>query len=270
MESGALLFSSYVSGQYTDLLLMEVMGAHTQIAVLRKKIEELEAELADCRQTNAQILAGQFAPSSERIKAAAGSSDSKQMEFPETEAMGSADSSEESDSEAEEEASPQQPCPKRRHSRKKSKKRSLSEAVNALPVKETITQEANPPECDICGSEMRVLGYTESREIVTKPAELYVRILRTPVYVCRKCEQENTIVPIVHEEPDWKRPLPRCLASAEAIASLIYDKCILGLPFYRMERFFADAGVPLSRTTQSNWMIAATEYWLAPLATTKA
>lgn len=45
--------------------------------------------------------------------------------------------------------------------------------------------------CDICGSSMELKKYNERKELVYTPASLVVRIYRTPVYECKKCQSDN-------------------------------------------------------------------------------
>lgn len=147
----------------------------------------------------------------------------------------------------------------------KDEKSSFRAVLDALPVDEIRVKEMTPPNCSICGTPMAILDYEVSRELVVKPAEVYVREWRTPVFVCRNCDQNGTVVPFIHARPDLVRPLPRCQAAPETLAWLLYQKCILGVPFYRLERFFEDLDLAISRTTMGNWMIAASERWLRML-----
>ena len=54
-------------------------------------------------------------------------------------------------------------------------------------------------------------------------------------------------------------------ASAEAVAHIMVQKFVMGVPLYRQEREFERQGILLSRQTMSNWLIRATEDWLSPI-----
>ena len=145
-------------------------------------------------------------------------------------------------------------------------KNSFKDLLDHLPVDEVITQPMNPPSCDVCGSTMGFLKYEEHRELVVKPAEIYVRVTKTPIYVCRNYDRNGTVVPIVHQNAGFLRPLPRVQAAPETLAWLHYEKSMLGVPFYRLEEMFRDLGISLSRTTMNNWMIGSSERWLSIMA----
>jgi transposase len=59
--------------------------------------------------------------------------------------------------------------------------------------------------------------------------------------------------------------LPHGNATEETLAYVIVQKYQFGLPLYRMEQGWLMEGVRISRQTMANWVIAATERWLAPV-----
>ena len=55
------------------------------------------------------------------------------------------------------------------------------------------------------------------------------------------------------------------IATSEAVAHVMTQKFIMGIPLYRQEQEWNRAGIPLSRQTMSNWLIKCTEDYLAPV-----
>lgn len=157
-------------------------------------------------------------------------------------------------------------APPRKPARPRRKKKSLGDLMNLLPVKETIRPEMPTPDCEICGEQMEEIGTTTYKELCVEPAKLYVREYEMPVFGCKNCDRNGTTVPIIRPEMPLARPLPRCVASAETLAWVVYQKLAMFTPLYRLERMFAQMGVEISRMTMCNWMIGACLEWLASLA----
>jgi hypothetical protein len=84
------------------------------------------------------------------------------------------------------------------------------------------------------------------------------------VYSCRQCEREELTTPVV--TATMPTPvIPGSLASPSAIAYIMSQKFVEGLPLYRQEQNFARFGVTLSRQTLANWMILGADRWLSLL-----
>lgn len=255
-----------------DFLLKEYFALHAENLSLQAQLAEVTEERDSLKKHNQRldqevraVLAAPYTAKSERAKQKLSN---QQLEFPETAVMLPADDLDDSEEDHAEPAAPSAPPPpkprKRRPARKK--KKSFKDLLDSLPVDQVITLDHEPRACDICGSAMDVLKYDERRELVVKPAEVYVRVLRTPVLVCRNCDRNGTVVPIIHQKAGPLRTLPRVQAAPETLAWLHYEKAVQGVPFYRLENMLQDFGVSLSRTTLNNWMIASSERCLSPLA----
>ena len=118
--------------------------------------------------------------------------------------------------------------------------------------------------CPECGEEMHLIGFDERKELVIIPAQVKVVIHAQGIYGCRRCERENTHVPIK------KAPVPASVikgsaASASAIAHIMIQKYMQGVPLYRQELSFMKADLKLSRQTMANWLLRAGKDWLLPL-----
>jgi len=153
------------------------------------------------------------------------------------------------------------------HARKP--KRTKEELAETVPVVEIICDlDEDKRTCDICNADLRYLGKEHVRdELEIIPAQ--VRMLRYIRfnYVCEECETETCEANIVKASV----PVPvmkRSLASASAVAYVMYQKYANGMPLYRQEKDWANQGVTLSRATLANWIIRPSHEWLEPMYNT--
>ena len=84
------------------------------------------------------------------------------------------------------------------------------------------------------------------------------------VYGCRSCEENETSVPVV-TAPMPAPALPGSIASASAIANVMVQKYMYGMPLYRQEQQWKLMDIEISRQTMANWVIQASTKWLAPI-----
>jgi len=119
--------------------------------------------------------------------------------------------------------------------------------------------------CPKCNDPLHRIGKETIREeLKIIPAKAVLTRHIRHAYGCRKCEMEAevpTIVKAAIPEPVIKGSF----ASPEVIAHIMVQKFVMGIPLYRQEREFQRNGILLSRQTMSNWLIKATEDWLAPI-----
>ena len=132
-----------------------------------------------------------------------------------------------------------------------------------LPV-ETITYELPEEEqvCEQCGSKMHAMSKEVRREIEVIPPQVKVIEHVRTVYGCRNCEEEKIAVPVV-TAPMPAPALPGSIASSSAIAHVMVQKFMFGLPLYRQEQQWKLLGIEISRQTMANWVIEAAARWLA-------
>jgi len=134
-----------------------------------------------------------------------------------------------------------------------------------LPV-ETINHSL-PEEkrvCSCCSSPLHVMSTEVRQELKFVPAQVIVVKHVTDIFSCRRCEREETNTPIV-TAPMPKPVLPGSLVSPSAMAFIMSQKYVQGLPLYRQEQELARLGVELSRQTLANWMLYGANHWLTLL-----
>jgi len=134
-----------------------------------------------------------------------------------------------------------------------------------LPVE---TVEHRLPEdqriCPACGGPLHEMSTEVRQELVIIPAQAKVIEHVRHIYGCRHCEREEVAASIV-PAPMPAPVIPGSLASPSAIAHVMTQKFVEGLPLYRQEQQFERLGIELSRQTLANWMILAGDRWLRPV-----
>lgn len=119
--------------------------------------------------------------------------------------------------------------------------------------------------CPSCAEALHVMGKEiVRRELKLVPAKAVLVEHVRYTYSCRHCEQTGVSVPVVKAampEPVIKGSF----ASPEALAHILTQKFVMGIPLYRQEQEWKRQGVLLSRQTMSNWLLKGTEAWLEPL-----
>lgn len=137
--------------------------------------------------------------------------------------------------------------------------------LEKLPVE---TVEYTLPEdeqiCECCGGALHVMSTEVRQELKIIPAQVKVVRHVRYVYSCRSCEQDEIQTPIV-TAPMPKPAFPNSLASPSAVAFIMNQKYVEGMPLYRQEQQLARLGLDLSRQTMANWVIYGAERWLYPV-----
>ena len=151
------------------------------------------------------------------------------------------------------------------HTRKRKPKATRDELYADLPVREIICPvEESERFCDWCNAEMiPVASKFVREEIRITPAKVERIHYMQEVLMCPECHKDHDgsfksgIVP--------KSLFPHSPASASSVAYVIFDKCFMGLPYYRMESAFKQLGAKINRETLANWCILATKKYLLPI-----
>ena len=123
--------------------------------------------------------------------------------------------------------------------------------------------------CACCGHALHQMGEEVSEQIEFVPAQ--IRVLRNVrlKYSCRQCETTGTKVDIkIADVPP--AVIPKSMTTPSLLAQIISSKMHYGLPLYRQEQLFNQAGIELSRQTMSRWLISCAEKLKPLLALMKA
>ena len=171
--------------------------------------------------------------------------------------------------EAEAEAKPSIPEPTAEEMvagyRRKKASGQREELLKDLPV-ETVEYRLPPEEqtCSCCGGHLHEMSTEVRQELKIIPAKVSVVQHVRYVYGCRHCENHEIQTPVV-TAPMPAPIIPKSLASPSALAYIIEQKYVMGIPLYRQEQQFDRLGIALSRQTLSNWILMASRRCLAPL-----
>ena len=118
--------------------------------------------------------------------------------------------------------------------------------------------------CPQCGDTLTEIGKEVVRTLEIIPAQMVVREDIYFTYACRNCNKEDIETPVV-KSPREKNIIPGSFATPEAVAHIMTQKFVMGSPLYRQEQEINRKGIKLSRQTMSNWILKATEDYLAPV-----
>ena len=153
----------------------------------------------------------------------------------------------------------------REHTRTRKPKSVRADLYGSLPVREVLCPVPEDERfCTDCGAPMEHLGYSFVRE--------EIRVIPAKVERVRYM-QEKLVCPICREEDDTtifgaKAPTPlleHSPASPSVVATVMYDKSGLFLPFYRQEKDWEQKGVRLPRETIANWYNQCALEYLLPI-----
>ena len=149
------------------------------------------------------------------------------------------------------------------HTRKK--KRTAEELTENLPVKEIILELPEAQRQCKCGAQMTPIGKKYIRqELEIIPKQIYRVQYYSVTYVCKECEQKTGETRVAQVAPP--RPLLKhSLASPSAVADVMTQKYVDGIPLARQEKIWKRDGIELSRATMANWVIQCTQTWLKPI-----
>ena len=121
--------------------------------------------------------------------------------------------------------------------------------------------------CPQCGDTMTEIGTEVVNKLKIIPAQAIVEQHVYYTYACKRCSEsadEGCETPVV-KAPREKNIIPGSFATPEAIAHIMTQKFVMASPLYRQEQEMNRKGIHLSRQTMSNWILKATEDYLAPV-----
>ena len=151
------------------------------------------------------------------------------------------------------------------HKRHKKHEYTLDTIPEGMPTKQVEHRlEGEDLICPQCGDCLSEIGKEVVRTLEIIPAQTVVREDIYYTYACQNCNKEDIETPVV-KAPREKNIIPGSFATPEAIAHIMTQKFVMGSPLYRQEQEINRKGIHLSRQTMSNWILKATEDYLAPV-----
>ena len=149
--------------------------------------------------------------------------------------------------------------------RKKNNDYTMDSIPENLPVERIEHRlEGEDLVCPRCGDTMIEIGTEVVNKLKIIPAQAVVEQHVYYTYACRNCEETDIETPVV-KAPHERSIIPGSFATAEAIAHIMTQKFVMASPLYRQEQELNRQGIPLSRQTMSNWILKASETYLAPI-----
>ena len=148
---------------------------------------------------------------------------------------------------------------------KRKKKRTVEELTEGLPVREVVLKLPDELLVCGCGAKMVPIGKKFLRqELDVIPKQVFRVLYYTETYACKACEKNTGYANLAQV----KAPAPlikHSLASPAAVADVMTQKYVDGIPLARQEKIWKRDGIALSRATLANWVIQCSQTWLKPL-----
>jgi transposase/uncharacterized coiled-coil protein SlyX len=117
------------------------------------------------------------------------------------------------------------------------------EVIDADPAK-----VINP----VTGERFPIITYEETRRLAEQPAQIYVRIIRRPVY---QVPSELTGTTLVSAPLPEDNPIDRCKADVSLLASLLTKKYEQHLTLYRIQEIYHQStNMWIARSTLCGWI----------------
>jgi len=110
--------------------------------------------------------------------------------------------------------------------------------------------------CPKNGRELVLIGHDEVERLEYIPAVYRVNVYRRPKYVSPDpaCSDVGVLTAALPEGP-----IDRCKAEVSTLAHVLVSKYVNHLPLYRQQQILKWAGVKLSRSTLSGWVLGCAE-----------
>ena len=148
------------------------------------------------------------------------------------------------------------------HTKERKPKATRDDLYKDLPIREILCKVPDDERfCEWCNSEMVTMASTFIREeIRITPAKVERIHYMQEVLICPECKKDHDgsfkkgVAPVAL--------IPNSLASASAVAYIMFQKCFMGLPYYRLEAAMKQLGVKIPRETMANWCILSTDKYL--------
>ena len=141
------------------------------------------------------------------------------------------------------------------HTRRKGGRKPLAAD---LPRVESLFDIDEADKLCACGATLTKIGEERCEKLHHIPEKYFVEVQVRPYYACKKCDgssDENASPIRVAKTPSTI--IPKGIATADLLASIIVNKFCDHLPFHRQEQRLSRMGVSISRTDMANWTIKA-------------
>lgn len=228
----------------------------TKYEILLLENEELKATNEQLRSFMRLGTSQKYGPSSERFQQEAGGQTSlfDDLEFGvfnEAEAIQAVEEAQEAQE------------PKKGHARRiKGEVGASKRSFDHLPVVEVIEElPEGEQSCPICHSELKKMKASERIEIEVIPAQIIKKKYITYSYFCPKSNEEGLHSHII-EAPKRLPVIPGSYVSASLMASVMAKKYWERTTIYQLETMLLNAGIKISRTTLSRWIIEGAQLYL--------
>ena len=219
-------------------MISEVTILREEVSELKSTVESKDIEIERLETENRLLRQKLFAPKSEKI--ALEDPEAQSRLFNEAEATSS------------EEEEPAEELEVASHHRKKGGRRPLPENLPRIEQVHDIPEEQKI--CG-CGCQLTRIGQEVTEELDIVPRQMRVIRHIRPKYACRQCEGTESNKGAVQIAPPPVQLLPKTIATAGLIASVVVDKFTDGLPLYRQAARFSREGIEISRSSLSNWVV---------------
>jgi len=104
------------------------------------------------------------------------------------------------------------------------------------------------------GEPYPILRYEETRRLAEQAAQLYVLIMKRPVYIKDIDKETGATTLITTPVPD-NNPIDRCKADVSLLTSILIYKYMWHLPLYRLQEIFhSTSDMWLPRSTMCGWI----------------
>lgn len=148
--------------------------------------------------------------------------------------------------------------------KKKAKKTSKTKRtmdLSKLPSK-TIHIDIEDKICPSCGDKLSELQPTTMQFLVKIPAKYQLIKYIIHHYTCKHCNEQKDRMQVIEPEGRPIRLIEGSIATSSIVASLAYEKFVMGTPLYRQEKDLQKKHIPLPRQNMSNWMMRCSEDYL--------
>lgn len=219
-------------------LIFENISLRSQVETKDVLLKNYEEEISRLNEIVRDLQRSKFGKKSERWES------SEQLVFNEAEAESLKPDPLGEDEESEGEITVKAHVKKKRgHRRALPADLAREEIVVELPESERFAEDGTP---------LKIIGYEISEKLSYEPSKTKVIVYRRAKYGVDSGDYVKTAPPV-------PSIIPKGIATAELVASVVVEKYGYGMPLYRQEYKFDQMGVDLTRQTMARWVVKSSE-----------